>query len=78
MAKLEFLTRDGCRNTPKMLEALEQALASMGSPPKLEIVHQSELASDDPRVGYPTPTILVNGSDVFGQPVPTPPFPAPS
>ena len=78
MTKLEFLTRDGCRNTPKMLEALEHAIASMDFPPKFGIVHQSELVPDDPRAGYPTPTILLNGSDIFGLPTPEPPFPAPA
>mgnify|MGYP000892102759 FL=1 len=76
--KLEFLTRDGCKNTPTMLANVEQALASIGSPHELNIVHQAALSPDDPRTGYPTPTILVNGLDIFGLPVPEPPFPAPA
>lgn len=76
--KLEFLTREGCKNTPKVLANVKQALASMASPPELHIVHQAVLSPDDPRTGYPTPTILMNGSDIFGLPVPEPPFPAPA
>lgn len=78
MATIEFLTRDGCKNTPQMLDNLKRAQDQLGEDAKLEIIHQVSLASDDPRIGFPTPTILVNGRDIFGMPDPVHPFPGPS
>ncbi len=75
---LEFLTRDGCRNTPVMLENLKQAIAEGKISADYTIIQQASLKPDDPRTGYPTPTILVNGKDIFDLPVPAPPFPEPS
>ena len=75
---LEFLTRDGCKNTSVMLENLREAIADGKIPADVTVIHQSTLHQDDPRVGYPTPTILLNGKDIFDLPVPTPPFPEPS
>lgn len=75
---IQFLTRDGCKNTRKMLARLKDALGRLDQRVDLEIVHQAGLRQDDPRIGYPTPTLLIDGKDIFGSPVPTPPFPAPS
>jgi hypothetical protein len=76
--KLEFLTRDGCKNTPRMLESLNAAISTGKIRARFTIVHQSALRPEDPRNGYPTPTILMDGRDVFGMPVPQAPFPEPS
>lgn len=76
--KLEFLTRDGCRNTPQLLENLKAAISKGKIPAEFTLVHQASLPADDPRTGYPTPTILIDGRDVFGLPAPQRPFPEPS
>ena len=76
--ELEFLTRDGCRNTPQLLENLKAAISSGKLRARFAVVHQGTLPPEDPRNGYPTPAILVNGRDVFGLPVPQAPFPEPS
>ena len=76
--QLEFLTRDGCKNTPVMLENLKAAIAEGKISAEVIVIHQAALPQDDPRTGYPTPTILLNGKDIFGLAVPTPPFPDPS
>jgi hypothetical protein len=43
----------------------------------LSVVNANDEASDV-RSGYPTPTLLWKGRDIFGMPVPKPPFNAPS
>src|SRR5689334_7082731 len=75
---LEFLTRDGCKNTPVMLENLRKAIAEGKVSVEYTVIPQATLSQDDPRVGYPTPTILLNGKDIFDMPVPKPPFPEPA
>lgn len=75
---LEFLTREGCKNTPVMLENLKKAITEGKLSADYTVVQQAALKPDDPRVGYPTPTILLNGKDIFGLAVPKPPFPEPS
>jgi hypothetical protein len=76
--KLEFLTRDGCKNTPAMLENLKAAISTGKVHAQFTLVHQGPLPAEDPRNGYPTPTILLDGRDIFGLPVPQQPFPEPS
>ena len=75
---LVFLTRDGCVNTPDMLNNLDAALRSLGLALDYPTVNLASLPATDPRVGYPTPTVLVRNRDIFGMPEPTPPFPEPS
>lgn len=75
---LEFLTREGCKNTPVMLENLKAAIAEGQVSADYTVIQQAALPPDDPRTGYPTPTILLNGKDIFGLAVPKPPFPEPS
>lgn len=76
--ELQFLTRDGCRNTGRMLENLNAGISAGKITAKYVLIRQENLPPDDPRTGYPTPTILVNGRDIFGLPVPERPFPEPS
>ena len=73
-----FLTRDGCANTPVMRANLDAALVALGTATDYTVLDQGSLSTNDPRNGYPTPTILVNDRDLFGMPEPSPPFPAPS
>lgn len=61
-----------------MLANLNEAISTRKIRGQFTLVHQGSLPPGDPRNGYPTPTILMNGQDVFGMPVPQQPFPEPS
>lgn len=75
---LVFLTRDGCVNTPDMVNNLDDALKALGWPHDYQYINISKLKASDVRTGYPTPTVLWKGRDIFGMPVPAPSFPEPS
>ena len=76
---LEFLTRDGCVNTPKMRQHLSAARQAMpGTKLVVKELNQADLEPGDARGGYPTPTVLMDGEDLFGLPQPTPPYPRPT
>src|SRR3954447_7091005 len=77
-ADLVFLTRDGCVNTPDLVNNIDDALKSMGWPTDYQYLDIGKLPAKDARTGYATPTILWKGRDIFGLPVPTPPFPEPA
>lgn len=70
---IELLGFPGCPNTPELRDSLRSALASIGQGWTFKDTDQERLPEDDLRRGYPTPTILVNGRDLFGLPVPTAP-----
>jgi hypothetical protein len=76
--ELVFLTRDGCVNTPDMQNNLEDALIRLKWRRDYQIINLATLKKDDPRIGYPTPTILWRDRDIFGLPVPKPPYREPS
>ena len=78
MKDLTFLTRDGCVNTPDMVNNLDDALAALKLPKDYQFIDIGNLPKDDPRTGYPTPTILWKGKDLFGMWVPKPPYDVPS
>ena len=75
---LVFLTRDGCVNTPDMVNNLDDALKSLGWPTAYQYIDIAKLPKTDARTGYPTPTVLWKGKDLFGMPVSRSPFPEPS
>ena len=76
---LIFLTRGGCVNTPDMVNNLDDALKTLGWPRlDYQFVNIDTLAPTDVRTGYPTPTLLWRGIDIFGMPAPSPPFAQPS
>ena len=75
---LVFLTRDGCVNTPDMVNNLDDALKALGWKSDYQYINIGKLATTDARTGYPTPTVLWKDADIFGMPAPTPPFPEPS
>jgi hypothetical protein len=75
---LTFLTRDGCVNTPDMVNNLDDALKALGWPNDYQFMYIGKLPSGDVRTGYPTPTLLWKGKDIFGMPAPKPPFDVPS
>ena len=78
MKDLTFLTRDGCVNTPDMVNNLEDALTGMKLPHDYQFIDIGKLPKNDRRTGYPTPTILWKGRDIFGMPAPKPPYDVPS
>ncbi|MGE3108375.1 MAG: hypothetical protein AB7G11_03860 [Phycisphaerales bacterium] len=71
--KIELLGFASCPNTPTMRENLRAALASIGADWSFLDTDQEKLPAGDLRRGYPTPTVLVNGRDLYGLPVPTAP-----
>jgi len=73
-----FLTRSGCVNTDIMRQRLDEALGALGVPANYQFIDLETLPKTDPRVGYPTPTLLYRDTDIFGMSKPTPPFPAPT
>jgi hypothetical protein len=78
MKELTFLTRAGCVNTPDMVNNLDDALKSLSLPTDYAYINIGKLPSADVRTGYPTPTVLYKGKDIFGMPTPAPPFAEPS
>lgn len=78
MKDLTFLTRDGCVNTPDMLFNLDDALKMLGWPKDYQFIDIGKLPARDVRTGYPTPTLLWRGKDIFGMPAPKPPYDVPS
>ena len=75
---LVFLTRGGCVNTTTMRANLDSALKDLGRPLSYQFIDLESLPATDARTGYPTPTILLAGKDLFGMATPTPPFPDPT
>jgi len=61
-----------------MRSNLDRALKSLGLATGYEVVDQDTLPEADIRRGYPTPTLLYGGRDVFEMPVPKPPLPEPT
>ena len=78
MKQLTFLTRDGCVNTPDMVNNLDDALKALGWPSDYQYIDIGKLFAKDVRTGYPTPTLLWKGKDLFGMPAPKPPYDVPS
>lgn len=70
-----FLTRDGCVNTTTMRTNLDAALASLGRSGQYAVIDVDTLPPNDARIGYGTPTVLVDNTDLFGMPEPGVPAP---
>jgi hypothetical protein len=71
--KIELLGFPECPNTPALRDNLNAALASMDAGWTFSDINQEALPEGDLRRGWPSPTILVNGCDLFGMPAPTTP-----
>jgi len=71
--KIEFLgMTDGCPLTPELWNALQTALRQLKAEFTIDPLDVNELSEKhDIRAGYGSPTILVNGKDLFDAPVPT-------
>ena len=61
-----------------MVVLLDSVLTALGWPLDYRFVDTSMLSAFDVRTGYPTPTILWKGTDIFGMPAPRPPYAAAS
>ena len=70
---IELLGFPGCPNTPAMRDNLQAALASIGKGWTFADTNQEKLPASDLRRGWPTPTVLVDGRDLFGMPAPAAP-----
>lgn len=67
--KLVLLTRGGCTGTPAMRKNLDAAMQKLDGW-SYEVVDLASLPQGDRRKGYPTPTLLRDGKDVFGMRAP--------
>ncbi len=72
---LVLLSLEGCPHAQEMSDGLAQALVDSGWRSEFVHVDLSRLPESDGRRGYASPTILVDGSDLFGAGVPATPFP---
>ncbi len=75
---IEFLGTSSCANSPVMEGNLKAALAMKGMEEVYSLIDIKQLPASDYRRGYGTPTVLVNGMDIFGAPRPLPSSKAPS
>lgn len=66
--KIEFLgMKDGCPNTPKMWVSLNEAIRELNWNVTIDSLDVNELSKNsDLRAGFGSPTVLVNGKDLFG------------
>ena len=71
--EIVFLTREGCKATPTMRTRFEEALRRKGLPEAFRVIDMDEVDEDDVRTGYGTPTVLIDGVDLTGAPVPEEP-----
>lgn len=67
-----FLTRNGCAQTATMRANLDAALRTLNRATRYTVVDADVLPEQDALRGYGTPTVLVNGSDLFDMPAPGP------
>ncbi|HMN39748.1 MAG: hypothetical protein IT438_00920 [Phycisphaerales bacterium] len=72
MIQVEVLGFGDCPNTPEFLRRVQMAATRVDGA-RVVYVDQEALPEHDVRRGYPTPTALANGRDLFGLPVPTTP-----
>ncbi len=77
-ASLEFLTSGSCVNTPAMRANLDAALKALGKPSMYVVTDLDTLSKSDLRRGYPTPTLLLSGNDLFDLPKPAQPLESPT
>lgn len=70
---IELLGFPTCPNTPAMRDNLRAALRSVGGGLTFQDVNQESLPASDLRRGWPTPTVLVDGRDLFGMAPPSAP-----
>ncbi len=69
--KIEFLGMEGCPNTPTMWTSLANAMKELKWTQAIERLDLIALSKkQDKWAGFGSPSILVNGKDLFGSPFP--------
>jgi hypothetical protein len=68
--RVQLLGFDSCPNTPVMHQRLLAAFARLNVSEPVEVIDQEAIPDDDPRRGWPAPTVLVDGGDLFGTAAP--------
>jgi hypothetical protein len=63
-----------CMYAPEMILNLNEALHVLDWPTDYQFIDTDRLPPMDPMRGYPSPTLLWRGTEIFGLPEPTPPF----
>lgn len=71
--RIELLGFPDCPNTAIIRENLRTALKSIDADLTFRDIDQEALPESDIRRGWPTPTVLVNGRDLFDMPSPNSP-----
>lgn len=71
--RIELLGFPDCPLTPQLRSNAQAALPLVPGCWVMEEVNQESLAPGDVRRGWPAPTLLVNGRDLFGMPAATSP-----
>ena len=69
--RIELLGFSGCPNTLTLRENVVAAIQQIDGRLAFADINQHELSESDPRRGWPAPTILVDGRDLLGMPLPT-------
>jgi hypothetical protein len=69
--RIELLGFGGCPNTRTMRSNAQDAVKALGISAEVHYVDQESLPAKDRRRGWPAPTILVDGRDLFGLPAPS-------
>lgn len=67
---IEVLGFTDCPNTPATRVNVAKAIAALGLAANVSYVDQERLPESDRRRAWPTPTVLVDGRDLFGMPAP--------
>jgi len=76
-ARLILLRCRDCVNSVTMRRHLDAALNGLDRPLPYEVIDIDMLSDHDPRAGYPGPTLLWDGVDLFGLPQATLPYGGP-
>lgn len=75
---IDFLGGSNCPKSPAMEKNLDSALENIKIKKQYNFIDLASLPTNDYRRGYGTPTVLINGEDLFGMPRPKPTSAAPS
>ncbi|MHC4421501.1 MAG: hypothetical protein ACYS1E_13010 [Planctomycetota bacterium] len=69
---LQFLWFEGCPDAEAVRANLVEAVERLGLTGRIQSVDLRKLPPDDPRLCWGSPTVLVNGADLMGEPPPSP------
>lgn len=64
--KVEFLFFEGCPNHVGLRRSLDEAMEGSGGQIRYEAFDMESLNENDPRLRWGSPTILMDGRDLFG------------